>query len=105
MATTIEAAAGLTVRLERMVTVTLAYPSENRIVHAVSCRYVPQTVELDGRQRRVMAIEVVHDPATPNPCAPYSCDPSRLERVLLPASALKTVRPYLSKEVDDDETA
>ncbi len=79
---------------EGMLAVTLAYPNGHRMVNAISCRYVPATVPVQGQPTRVVAIEVVHDPAMPIPLAPYHCNPSILERIVLPASALQNVRPY-----------
>jgi hypothetical protein len=84
----------VSVRPEGMLTVTLAYPGEDRIYNAISCRYIPATVPIQGQPHRVVAIEVVHDPATPNPTVAYHRNPDLFERIVLPASALKSVRPY-----------
>jgi hypothetical protein len=77
-----------------MLTVTLSYPSGPRIVNAISCRYIPVTVQIQGQPRRVVAVEVLHDPANPMPAQPYYCNPELLEKIVLPSQSLQQVKPY-----------
>jgi hypothetical protein len=86
----------LAVHPEAMLRVTLSYPSGDRIVNAISCRYVPATVTAQQQARRVVAIEVLHDPSNPNPAQAYFCNPGTLERIVLPSQALREVRPYIA---------
>ena len=77
-----------------MMTVTLVTPDGPLMVHAISCRYVPATVHVP-QPHRVVAVEVIHDPNNPIPLQPYHCDPNLLARMVVPANALQSVRPYL----------
>ncbi|MCC6521900.1 MAG: hypothetical protein IT373_04500 [Polyangiaceae bacterium] len=74
---------------------TLSYPDGPRNFNAISCRYVPATVPIQKEMRRVVAVEVLHDPGNPNPAAPYSCNPALLEKIVLPSQALLQIRPYV----------
>jgi hypothetical protein len=85
----------LAVHPDGMLTVTLVYPSGPRIVNAVSCRYIPVTVLGQQQHRKVVAIEVLHDPANPTPAQPYYCNPALLEKIVLPSQSLQHVRPYV----------
>jgi hypothetical protein len=84
----------LAVHPSGMVTVTLSYPSGPRILNAISCRYIPVTVQIQGHPRRFVAVEVLHDPANPTPAQPYYCNPALLEKVVLPSQSLQHLRPY-----------
>lgn len=91
------AATPIAVDPSSMLTVTLSYPAHptgERIVNAISCRYVPVTIEIRGQPRRVVAVEVIHDPNIPMPPAPYVLNAAFAERLLLPASSLRLVQPY-----------
>jgi len=78
-----------------MLTVALLYPSGPRVVNANSCRYVPVTVQIQGEARRAIAIEVIHDPANPIPLSSYAFNAALAERIVLPASSLQRVQPYV----------
>lgn len=80
-----------------MVTVTLAYPGlpdGERVVNAISCRYVSVTVDIGGQPRRVVAVEIVHDPMNPVPIAPYVFNTAYAERMVLPAASLRLIQPF-----------
>jgi hypothetical protein len=81
-----------------MLTVVLDTPGGQRVVNAVNCRYVPATVQARRQTlqepQRVVAVEVIHDPAVPIPIQPYPCNPNLLTIELFPANALRHVRPY-----------
>jgi len=78
-----------------MLRITLTYPSGLRIVNAISCRYVPATVQAGQMMHKVVAVEVLHDPANPNPSGPYFANAALLEKIVLPANALTDLRPYV----------
>ncbi len=84
----------LAVHPSGMLTVTLTYPDGPRIVNAISCRYIPTTVQIQGQARRVVAVEVLHDSMNPMPAQPYYCNPALLEKIVLPSQSLQLVRPY-----------
>jgi hypothetical protein len=65
--------------------------SEVRVV-ALTCSYVPVWSTAGRRQ---VAIELVFDPAMPNPAVPYYCEPQRLQQVLIPPKALRGISSYL----------
>lgn len=85
----------MAVHPDAMVTVTLSYPSGPRVVNAISCRYIPVTVQVQQQHHRVVAVEVLHDPMNPTPAQPYYCNPNQLEQIVLPSQALQQVRPYI----------
>jgi len=78
-----------------MLRVTLMYPSGPKIVNAISCRYIPATVQGGQQVHKVVAVEVLHDPTNPNPAGPYFANPALLEKIVLPANALTDLRPYV----------
>jgi hypothetical protein len=84
---------------ERMLTVTLQYPGYVVQVNAISCRYIPATVQVMQQviqqQQRVVAIEVIRDPMNQIPMQPYQVPANLLEVIVLPANALLQVRPYI----------
>ena len=84
----------LAVHPNGMLTVTLSYPTGPRIVNAISCRYIPATVQIHGQPRRVVAVEVLHDPTNPTPAQPYYCNPALLEKIVLPSQSLQLMKPY-----------
>ena len=77
---------------ERLVVVTHvgADQAEYQTV-AVFCRYSPAR---DGSGSRVIAVEVVFDPARQAPAAPYRIPVGQLQRLVLTPSQLRRVRPY-----------
>ena len=60
-------------------------------VLAITCRYVP--VAQPGGQR-ALAVEVLADPAQPQPTEPYYCPPERLRRILIAPKRIKKIRPF-----------
>ncbi len=81
---------------EGMLTVTVQMDNGPLRFNVVSCRYLPATVQSPQATHRVVAIEVLHDPANPTPLVPYYCNPASLTRLVVPAGALLEVRPYVS---------
>jgi hypothetical protein len=78
-----------------MLRVTLTYPTGPRVVIAISCRYVPVSVQAGQQVHKVVAVEVLHDPTNPTPGGPYFANPALLEKIVLPANALTDLRPYV----------
>lgn len=89
----------VTVYPATMLTVVLQYPTQQLQVNAISCRYLPATVQTMQQgvpaPQRVVAVEVISDPGTPNPVQPYQCYSNQLQAIVLPANALLQVRPYI----------
>ncbi|MGH7295948.1 MAG: hypothetical protein ACRELB_13490 [Polyangiaceae bacterium] len=82
----------ITVHPERMLTVTLRYPTQDVQVNAIGCRYIATTVATMGHP--VVAIEVIEDPLNPTPIVPYQCYAEMLSVIALPDNYLIQVRPY-----------
>lgn len=77
-----------------MLTLVLDAPGGPRIVNAITCRYVPATVQVVP-PHRVVAVEVIHDAYNPNPMYAYCCNAYALMRELFTPGALRHVSPYV----------
>ena len=84
----------LAVHPSAMLTVTLSYPSGPQIYNAISCRYIPATVQIQGQLRRVVAIEVLYDSQNQLPARPYVCNAALLTKIVLPSQSLLQIKPY-----------
>ena len=61
-----------------------------QVVLAAVCRFVA----VNSAEATRVAVEIVFDPAAPNPTQPYYCPTERLVRRLVRPDALRRVRPY-----------
>ncbi len=84
----------LAVHPSGMLTVTLSYPDGPQIFNAISCRYIPATVQIQGQPRRVVAVEVLYDPRNQMPAQPYVCNTALLTKIVLPSQSLLQIKPY-----------
>jgi hypothetical protein len=77
----------------RLLRVMIEEPTGEREVTAYRCAYVPA---LSPQGTTSVAVEIVWDPATPNPSSAYSCPEDRFERRVLSPTRVKKIRPYIS---------
>ena len=77
---------------ERLLVVAYRDPvgSEHEVA-AIGCRYVPA---VDATGRRAVALEILFDPETPAPTAPYYRPAQELRELVLDPRRIVRIRPY-----------